>query len=70
MMSFGFGKRGRTLDKCEGFAEVPETVGPLDPRRSVEQVPPRGLIAVARCLLLRQRRYAAAARRATFFGEC
>src|SRR5271165_3854598 len=70
MMSLGFGECGCALDEGEGLAEILETVGPLDPLRSVKQLPIRRLPMVARGLLLRQRRYAAAAGRATFFGEC
>src|SRR5260370_42665770 len=40
MVSFGLGERGRALDKSEGFGEVLEPVGSLDPLGFIEKRPP------------------------------
>src|SRR5260370_40784322 len=70
MVSFDFGERGRALDKSEGFGEVLEPVGSLDPLGFIEKRPVGRLRMISGGLLFAQRRYAAAARRATLLREC
>jgi len=53
MMPFAFGEHGRAFDKGEGFAEILETVRPLDPSRSVKHLPARRLLVIACGLLWR-----------------
>src|SRR5271166_1456806 len=69
MMSLRLGELRRAADKRKGLAEVREPVGPLDPRCVVSQRPLRSLGTIPLCLLRRQWRNAAAARRAGFLGE-
>jgi hypothetical protein len=69
-MPLGLGKCSCALDEGEGLAEIPKTVGPLDPLRSIQQLPVRCLYAVAGGLFLRRWRHAAATGGATLFDEC
>src|SRR6266446_9819834 len=70
VVRFGFGECRRTLHERKRLPEIFETVGALYPLRVVEQIPVRRLSVKAGGLPLRQRRNAAAARHAAFFGEC
>src|SRR5271169_944857 len=69
MVSFGFGECACALDKSEGFGEVLEPIGSLDPLGFIEKRPAGRLRMIGCGLLFGQRRYAAAARRATLLGE-
>ena len=70
MVSFGLGENGRAFDESKRLAKILEAIRTLDALGVVEQVPVRCLRVKAGGLLPRQRRNAATARRATFFGEC
>src|SRR5436305_3521127 len=70
MVSFGLGERGRALDKSEGFGEVLEPIGSLDPLGFIEKRPVGRLRMIGCGFLFGQRRYAAAARAATPLREC
>src|ERR1700737_564819 len=70
MVSFGFGERGRALDKSESLGEVLEPIGSLDPFGVIDKRPVGRLRMISCGLRFGERRYAAAAWRATLLGEC
>ncbi len=65
----GLGQRPGAFDKAKGFAEVLETIGPLDPRRIVDQRPIGCLAAILLGRLAAEWRDPAATRGAALLGQ-
>jgi len=68
MVELGFGQSPGAFDKAEGFAEILEPIGPLDPRRIVEQRPIGRLAAILFGRLAAQWRDPAATRGTALLG--
>ena len=69
MVTFGLGQCRGALDEGKGLGKILEPVAPLDPGCLVQQRPIQRLAVVLFGGLTGQRRDAAAARCAAFFGE-